>query len=311
MKRVLAICFLFFALWCAPNASAANPISLDEYRRAVEQSLALVQQADALAQNQRAHLLNQAVAFLEQIDAVQLPSGASASVNNAALVKIIRDEKQTANAVARLTALHDALSQPLATVNTNDLATLQNILSRPPFAEESSAQPDWLQTLLRRIAEILDRMVSNTVRGIFDVRDVIVLVGVLVVIGVLIYFVRNLRRNMVQEQALASLSQAHTARTPTEAFNNAQQFVNQGDYRNAVRQLYLATLLLLDQRGKIKYDPTLTNREYLQQTANDPQTTAALVPIVETFDRTWYGFENITREEFETYSARVQEVRKT
>jgi hypothetical protein len=67
--------------------------------------------------------------------------------------------------------------------------------------------------------------------------------------------------------------------------------------------------LILDQRGKLKYDPTLTNREYLTQSSSDPTTTAALSPIVETFDRTWYGFEPLTRQEFDVFKQRVERVR--
>ncbi len=310
MKRALVFFLLLAVFGVAPRASAANPISLDEYRRAVAQSLALVQQAVALAPDARADVLNQAAAQLEPIASVQLPSGAETTVNNAALIALIRDPRQTPSAVTRLTALRDALAQPLPVVSANDLAALDSIFSRPPFVDPNSTLPAWLQDLIQFISDFFNRLVTNTARGVFDLRDIIMLIGIVLVFGVLIYFVRNLRRNMVQEQALELLPETHEARTPTEAFNNAQLFVNQGDYRNAVRQLYLATLLLLDQRGKLKYDPTLTNREYLHQTSNDPRTTAALVPIVETFDRTWYGFEDISRQEFDAYRARVEQVRE-
>lgn len=310
MKRVFAICFLFLASLFSSNVSAANPISLDEYRRAIEQALALTQQANALAQNERAPLLNQAAASLEQIRSVRLPSGAENGVDNSALVALIRDASKTDDAVTRLTALRDAMAQTPATISSADLLTLQNILNRPPFVQEASSLPAWLQDLMRRISDFIDRLFSNTAQGIFDARDLIVLGGIVLVLAVLFYFVRNLRRNLVQEEALVALAEEHAVRTPGEAFNNAQQFINQGDYRNAVRQLYLATLLLLDQRGKLKYDPTLTNREYLIQASNDPRASAALVPIVETFDRTWYGFEAISRQEFDTYRERVEAVKE-
>src|SRR5207247_663212 len=144
---------------------------------------------------------------------------------------------------------------------------------------------------------------------VFDARDLLVVLGVVAVWVVLIYFVRNLRRNLVAEEALLPPLMDRDARTPAEAYDNAQRFINAGDYRSAVRQLYLATLLMLDQRGRLKFDPTLTNREYLRQAAKDPRTTTALQPIVETFDRTWYGFEPISTQEFEAYRRRVEQVR--
>ncbi|MBI4673330.1 MAG: DUF4129 domain-containing protein [Chloroflexi bacterium] len=310
MKRVLVTWLIFATLVFAPGVAAQGPVSWDDYRRAVEQSLARVQQAHALAQNERAPLLNQAAATLEPIRVVRLDSGADSAVDNSVLVALIRDASKTENAIARLTALRDVLAQPPTTIHPNDLTALQSILNRPPFVSEASGLPAWLQDILRRISDFFDRLLNNTARGIFEWRDLIVLVGILLVLAVLAYFVRNLRRNLVQEEALAALAKEHDARTPGEAFNNAQQFINQGDYRSAVRQLYLATLLLLDQRGKLKYDPTLTNREYLHQTYTDPRTTAALTPIVETFDRTWYGFEPITPQEFDAYRARVEQVKE-
>lgn len=310
MKQLFVIGSLLLTLLFASTASADNPIALDEYRRAVAQALALARQAEPLGQSERVPLLNQAAALLEPIRAVQLPSGAQTAVDNTALLALLRDASKTKNSVARLTALRDALAEPLPAIHANDLATLETILKRPPFVSESGATPQWLDDILRRIGEWIDRLFTNTTRGIFAWRDVIVLIGIVLVAVVLIFFIVKLRRNLVPEETLAPLLPEHAVRTPGQAFNNAQHYINQGDYRSAVRQLYLATLLLLDQRGKLKYDPTLTNREYLHQTANDPRTTAALVPIVETFDRTWYGFEPISRQEFDAYRERVEAVRE-
>ena len=141
MKRALVFCFLLLAFGIVPNTSAADPVSLDEYRRAVAQTIVLVQQALALAPDARADLLNQAAAQLEPIDSVQLPSGAASTVNNAALIALIRDPRQTANAATRLTALRDALAQPLPPVSANDLAQLDSIFSRPPFVDPNSTLP--------------------------------------------------------------------------------------------------------------------------------------------------------------------------
>jgi hypothetical protein len=160
-----------------------------------------------------------------------------------------------------------------------------------------------------QILRFFERLFANTARGVFEVRDLLILLAVIVVIAVLVYFLRNLRRNLVAEEALAPEQVHEDVRTPGEAFDYAQRYINAGDYRSAVRQLYLATLLLLDQRGRIKYDPTLTNREYLRQTKNDARTTAALEPIVETFDRTWYGFEPISPQAFDEYRQRVEGIK--
>ncbi len=308
MKKFLCAFFVLLFFLCASSTSAQAPTTLDEYRRVVQETLALVQQANARSSTERAPLLNQAADTLDAVRVVQTPSGAQITIDNRELVALIRNSAKTQAAVNRLVALDDALKQPLVTINGAEIVLLRDILSRPPFQE--TVTDTWYQSILRAILEFIDRLFTNTARGIFDFRDLLVLGAGVVVVAVLFYFLRNLRRNLVAEEALPPPLHADDARTPAEAFDNAQRFLNAGDYRSAVRQLYLATLLLLDQRGRIKYDPTLTNREYLRQAAQDPRAATALQPIVETFDRTWYGFEPISREEFDAYQKRVEQVRE-
>ncbi len=293
--------------WLVPPILRAQAsISFDEYHRAVAQALALTQQASALPSSERATLLNRAANELESIRLAQTPSGANAAIDNSELLTLLRDANKTEIARARLAALEDALAQPLANVSANDLSTLRDILSRPPF----TATENWYDAILRALQEFLDRLFQNTAQGVFDARDILVVLALLAVGAVLVYFFRTLRRNLVDDQELPMPLLENDARTPAEAFDNAERFIHAGDLRSAVRQLYLATLLLLDQRGRIKYDPTLTNREYLRQAARDPRAAAALEPIVETFDRTWYGSKPISRQEFETYRRRVEQVRE-
>jgi len=286
---------------------ADSPSSLDEYRNAIAQTLTLTQQANALPSNERAPTLQRAADTLSAIHGVQLPSGAQVTLDNAALIALIQDSTKTDSAVARLTALRDAMAMPPATINPTDLDILRDILSHPPFVTDTSR--NWLAQLIDAILDFLNRLFNNTAQGVYDMRDLFVVIGVILVVVVLVYFARALRRNLVSEQVLPPVKAEEEARTPSEAFNLAQQFVNAGDYRSAVRQMYLATLLLLDQRDKLKYDPTLTNREYLREASLDARTLSVLAPIIDTFDRTWYGFEPISREEFEMYRQRVEGVK--
>lgn len=313
--RVLRVLIFFTLLGIGaaqvalPNPiHAQSPTTLQEYRRAIDQTLLLVKQASALPVNERTTLLEQARTTLEPIHAVQLSAGVESTVDNSALLALIRDTSKTDAAITRLTALRTALAQDPPTVSPQDLDALHTIFNNPPFVV--GAADAWWQTLLQRIFEFLSRLLNNTAQGVFDSRDLLVVLGVIVVVVVAIYFVKNLRYNLVSDQDLGAMLDETEVRTPAEAFDNAQKFITAGDYRNAVRQLYLATLLILDQRGKIKYDPTLTNRQVLRQASNDPRTAAALQPIVETFDRVWYGFEPLSQSEFDAYRQRVEQVRE-
>lgn len=282
---------------------AQSPSTLDAYRTAVAQTLALVQLANTLPASERAPTLEKASTTLNAIQSIELPSGSRVAVDNSALVALILDSSKTPDAVARLTALQKRLESPLSTISSGDLKTLAVLLSNPPFV--TAPRPLWEQ-LLERIFQTIQDWFNNVVSAPFNSPDLTILVALLLAVAVIFSLVRALRGNLVSEEELADLKVDAAARTPRDALARAQEFANTGDYRSAVRQMYLATLFLLDQRGKLKYDPTLTNREYLRQASLDPRTSAALTLIVEIFDRSWYGFQPISRQEFDAYQQRVE-----
>ncbi|RMD73583.1 MAG: DUF4129 domain-containing protein, partial [Chloroflexi bacterium] len=74
-----------------------------------------------------------------------------------------------------------------------------------------------------------------------------------------------------------------------------------GDRRSAVRYLYLAALLWLDEQGLLHYDRSLTNREYLQQLRDQRSLRDRLAPVVNTFDAVWYGQQVIDEQAFARY----------
>jgi hypothetical protein len=82
--------------------------------------------------------------------------------------------------------------------------------------------------------------------------------------------------------------------TSAEAIQRAQVASTVQDYRLALRMLYLAALLKLDEIGALRYDRALTNREYVRQVALKPVLANALRAVVETFDDVWYGFRPVT-----------------
>ncbi|MFO7537418.1 MAG: DUF4129 domain-containing protein [Chloroflexota bacterium] len=96
---------------------------------------------------------------------------------------------------------------------------------------------------------------------------------------------------------------------PTAVLHEGQKSLQQGDPRRAVRQLFLATLLLLEERGEVPPDRALTNYELLQAVVERPQLTTLLAPIVETFERVWYGFETLATPEYERLVAHVEQIR--
>jgi hypothetical protein len=90
----------------------------------------------------------------------------------------------------------------------------------------------------------------------------------------------------------------------------AQTLSSQGDYRNAVRYLYLSSLLILDEQGLLRYDRSRTNREYLRSVSSKPQLAKPLSDVIDVFDRVWYGFEPVDEQAYRNYVEHVEELRE-
>ena len=112
--------------------------------------------------------------------------------------------------------------------------------------------------------------------------------GVVVVLAVLGFLGINLRRNRAADaRAVAGAFAAEVGWTAAQACAAAAAAAGSGDFRRAVRYRYLATLLTLDESGRMRFDPALTDGDYLRRAPlalRDP-----LRPLVAGFQRFWYG----------------------
>lgn len=69
----------------------------------------------------------------------------------------------------------------------------------------------------------------------------------------------------------------------------AQQWLGQGEVRQAVRALYLATLVHLHRERKIEYNRALTNWIYVRQFRGESEQRRTLRQLTQVFDEVWYG----------------------
>jgi hypothetical protein len=82
-------------------------------------------------------------------------------------------------------------------------------------------------------------------------------------------------------------------RPPAELWREADEQARNEQYLQAVRSLYLAVLSLLHRQQLLRFEPTRTNGEYLQQVRLAPQAPAEMHAVFEEFtalfERKWYG----------------------
>ena len=87
-------------------------------------------------------------------------------------------------------------------------------------------------------------------------------------------------------------------RPPASFLERAAHLAEHGDLREALRALYLATLVALDRRRLIAFDPHRTNWQYLRKMPRG-ETRDAFRQFTDLFDHKWYGRGDTTRRDYE------------
>jgi hypothetical protein len=200
---------------------------------------------------------------------------------------------------------------PVGVFAPSDLVPLTHILSRPEFQwAESAPNPvsNWIQKILDAINLWLNRVLDVT----FNVAgsDLTAAIMAVILAAILFFVFRTLFADFMNEVQLTPESSEEEPLTSEAAFAKAQQLSRGGDYRAAVRYLYLSTLLILDERGVMRYHRSRTNREYLRSLANSPELSGPLAEVIDVFDNVWYGYHSLEEESFKHFSDRVEELKE-
>jgi hypothetical protein len=168
--------------------------------------------------------------------------------------------------------------------------------------------PDWLDRILNWLDQLTNRFLTTALS--FG-RIPLLVTAVLLFLLSLFFVSRGLSRSLVREAHLEGEgSESDDLLTSQGAFKRAEDLSVQGDYRNAIRYLYLSSLLVLDEQGVMRYDRSRTNREYLRSVSSRPELAAPLHDVIEVFDRVWYGFQKVDENTYKSYVEHVEELRE-
>lgn len=130
---------------------------------------------------------------------------------------------------------------------------------------------------------------------------------IIVAFVVITYIIRSLNTQALPARPLSAEDDPTTS---AEATARAAELESVRDYRLAMRQRYLACLLLLDERGVIRYDPSLTNYEHLRQVRDQGEVYDLLNAVIHTFENVWYGFEPVDEARYRQYVAAVERLQQ-
>jgi hypothetical protein len=308
MRRLTLLLLFLLALLIAlasswPIAAVATAgakdgtVSQEAYRQSIALALALVERDEP-------HL---AADLLAGIATVELPGGELMPVDHGWFVAALRASEPDLEGVStRLAALLGELEAwPPGVVAPDAFERLAAILSRPEF--QPRQEPD-LNPLLERLAELFDFLPD--LPNLPWLGNLLVVGGLALLAAIVAYVAVGLWGSFAAQAEVAAEGVGAEPLTAGQALSRSRERAMAGDYRTAVRLLYLSTLLLLEERKLLRYDRTLTNREYLRQVADNPSLVGALRPVVDTFDEVWYGEVEPDAGGYEAYARQVDRVRE-
>lgn len=298
--------------------AGAPPLPLDAYWQKLEATQAL---ADSLVDSppeDSGPTLRAEAATWDGLTSVALPDGTIIPLGHTWLTLALRAEPPDPAQVSALitTHLEARTSWAQAPASAQDLTALREILARPEF-QWQTPEPTWLEKLIQQLQqwfwEWLNRLFGGRQITIPSSPLIYLIAGTIVVVLALVigFFLRGVLANLVSETAAPADPHAADEDLSAEAaLQKAQSLSGAGDYRTAVRYLYLSALLLLEERGLLRYNRTLTNREYLRSVAHLPELSAVLREVVDVFDQVWYGYHPLDEGAYARYAERVADLQK-
>lgn len=185
---------------------------------------------------------------------------------------------------------------------------LNNILARKEFGKAGpSALDRMLNWIGKQLHILLWRLFGRVGLGPISVSKnvsfIVTLVAVVLFLLLLAYVIARI--NKVNRTAYAPVLAGEGVYSgpgsPKKALDEASKNASEGNFRNALRLVYLAVLLRLDERELIEFNRTGTNWEYLSMLRKHHKVHDTLKPVTMVFDRKWYGHEPASNDDYKSF----------
>jgi len=130
--------------------------------------------------------------------------------------------------------------------------------------------------------------------------EIICIVLIIAFLAAIIFFIfKGLRksRRMKEKDDTVLLT---SLKDPETVESKALEYADKGDYRQAIRLLYISMLLRFNEDNIIKIDKSKTNKQYLiEMQINGFEKYDLVTEFTEIFNRCWYGNRNLQKEKFD------------
>ena len=324
MRKALPASIIILLL----TADVFGAASLADYGRRVVQAAQQVEdiKEGRESEQEAADNIKKLLPPSEQVDI----EGQAVTVNNAWLHALIDSARNLADgeersekldeASGRLRALLDNLDRLQSQSGADSAAArekLREIRSRPEFLKKGD---DPLTALIKRVRkEVMDflaKVYTKIVELLFGnnsgaswVYRGIVIAGLIGALYLAFRMLRRIKRAPKKREKKRTVlgEEIAAGTTSNDLADAALAAAKAGDFRGAVRKLYISLLYELSERNLIELEPNATNHEYLAKVSRFQPLAAPMRYLTDRFDYFWYGMFPSSAEDFSVFQDRYNE----
>jgi len=181
--------------------------------------------------------------------------------------------------------------------------TLREILARPEFIL-SRVAVSWADRAAALMERLLSGKIGSSAEGAAWWLYPVLIVSFIVVCLLVFFVISRLSGSFSPDKAIEDEKTAELEKIDYSRLRErAAVLAENGEFRDAVRYLYLSLLLFLDNRQLISFRLSKTNREYLSELRKSSRDMERFAGLVQIFERKWYGMEDCTESDYLEFRA--------
>lgn len=192
-----------------------------------------------------------------------------------------------------------------------DRRQLDEILKRAEFQERSESA---ISKFIRETKDQVMKWLADLLRPLFGGAAgeglglglrIVIIVAASIALGLLARAVwqatQRRRTAAVRGKKIIFGEEIDESTTAGDLAAQAKALAAKGEFRGAIRRLFVALIYQLDERELVRLRPQATNREYLALVRRFDRLHPVMASLADTFERVWYGEAAIDRGMYDAF----------
>jgi hypothetical protein len=309
-------------------ATAGAGADLSDYRKRVSEATEQIQLLVEDHTEDTSETIVQVKEMLPRSESVEV-EGQTINVDNgwlhemfAAYERERSQEKRTQKLTeigARLGALDEQLrateEAPVEFNPSNPQDKIREILARAPYREKTDDPlTAFVKETRRKIIDFISDLLRRMFGGLVGTRTggnlfflAIILIGLATAVFLAVRMLKGRGARKVEKKRSVLGEEIEEGVTSADLATAALIAARAGDFRSAIRKLYISLLYELAEREVIQISAHTTNHEYLARVTRFGSLAAPMSYLTDRFDYFWYGMFASSEEDFRAYMERYSE----